>query len=287
LLNQDETGVDCGGSCAPCPCTFGAPELIGDPNYPGNDILSASLSGDALTMYVSGIVQGNERPIGVTTRSNRGSAFAFASLLPAPVNSSPAVEGTPFLSRDGLVLIFHSTRAGGAGDRDLYGSERNNTGAAFNNVVRLINVNSPQRDHAPWLSIDTLTLYYSSRRGGLSNDNLWRATRSTWGIDFSTPVAVTELNSNGNDTGIVLSDDHRVAYFASDRPGGFGGMDLYRATRATVSDPFSTPELVPGLNTGADDSAPHFTADRQELFFVSTRNATGDRQLFRVSSNCP
>jgi hypothetical protein len=286
VQNQDETGIDCGGaSCAPCPCTFGAPELMSSPNYPGNEILAVSVTGDALTMYVGGVVQGSSRPIGLTTRSNRGNDFSFASLMPAPVNSSPAVEGTPFVSRDGLVLLFFSQRPGGAGERDLYGAERSNTGAPFDTVVRFVNVNSPQRDHAPWLSPDMLTLYYSSRRASASDD-VWRSTRSAQGIDFALPAAVTELNSGGNDTGIQLSDDARVAYFASDRVGGPGGTDLYRAVRANATDAFSTPELVPDLNTGADDASPHFTADRQELFFVSTRNG-GDSQLFRVGASCP
>jgi Tol biopolymer transport system component len=236
-------------------------------------------------MYVGGIVQGTSRPIALETRPNQGNNFSFASLLPAPINSSPAVEGTPFLTRDGLALVFYSERSGGAGDRDLYFSERTNTGEDFSSLVRFVNVNSAQRDHAPWLSLDALTLYYSSRRAS-SDDDIWSATRSDPGVDFPAPVVVTELNSSGDDTGITLSDDGLVAYFATDRSGGLGGMDLSRAARSTVSAPFSTPELVAGLNTSADDGAPQLTADRQELFFVSTRNG-GDSQLFRVSSICP
>jgi peptidoglycan-associated lipoprotein len=97
---------------------------------------------------------------------------------------------------------------------------------------------------------------------------------------------VTELNSIGNDAGIYLTDDGLVAYFASDRTEGLGGMDIYRAARAAATDAFSAPELVPGVNTVADDAAPHLTADGQELFFVSDRNGN-DSQIFRVSSVCP
>lgn len=285
VQNQDETAVDCGGRCAPCPCTFGTPELMGDPNLSGNDILAVSLSRDALTMYLAGRIQGAAGPIAVTTRPNRSDDFAFASTLPAPVNSSPPVEGSPFLSPDELSLYFHSQRAGGAGDRDLYVATRATAGAAFNSVRALTSLNSPQRDHSPWLSPDELTLYFSSRRGSASDD-VWRATRSSPGVDFSAPVSVAELDSGGNDTGITLSDDELTADFASDRAGGLGGMDLYRAARATATDAFSTPALIAGTSTGANDAAPQRTADGQELYFVSERNG-GDTQLFSRPPLCP
>jgi hypothetical protein len=285
VVNGAESGVDCGGaSCAPCPCTFGAPELLTGPNFAGNDILAVSLAADALTMYIGGRIQGGSRPIAITTRPNRGNSFSFASLLPAPVNANPAVEGTPFISRNELALIFFSERGGG-GDRDLYGSERGSTAAGFDSVIHFINVNSPERDHSPWLSPDVRTLYFSSRRAS-ADDDIWRSTRVMSGIDFPEPTPVTELNSIGNDAGIYLTDDGLVAYFASDRTEGLGGMDIYRAARAAATEAFSAPELVPGLNTIADDAAPHLTADGQELFFVSDRNGN-DSQIFRVSSVCP
>ena len=149
----------------------------------------------------------------------------------------------------------------------------------------LTSLESPQRDHAPALSPDELTLYFSSRRGSASDD-FWQATRSSAGVAFPAPALVTELNSSGNDTGITLSDDQLVAYFASDRAGGLGGMDLYRAARATTADPFSALTLVAGSNTGANDAAPQLTADGLELFFVSDRNGS-DTQVFRVTPICP
>jgi Tol biopolymer transport system component len=259
---------------------------MGNPNLAGNDVFAVSLSSDARTLCIGGSIQGGSRPIGVTTRPNRGDSFAFASLLSAPVNSSPAVEGTPFLSRDELSLFFVSQRFGGQGDRDLYAATRASTGGSFDTLVTLGNLNSAQRDHAPWLSSDALTIYFASRRASVSDD-LWRSTRSSQGVDFPSPVPVSELNSNGDDTGITFSDDGLVVYFASDRASGLGGMDLYRAARARLTDPFSAPELVPSLNTAADDAAPQLTLDGQELFFVSDRNG-GDSQLFRASlASCP
>jgi hypothetical protein len=83
-----------------------------------------------------------------------------------------------------------------------------------------------------------------------------------------------------------LTPDGKVALFASDRPDGVGGVDIYRASRASTAEPFSPPELVPNINTTADDLDPQLTADGQELFFSSTRN-TGTYRLWRSSVVCP
>ena len=49
------------------------------------------------------------------------------------------------------------------------------------------------------------------------------------GKEWSKPAALTGLNSTGpmGDLAPNLSRDGTVLYFASDRPGGKGGLDLY------------------------------------------------------------
>jgi hypothetical protein len=283
LQNQDETDVDCGGTaCAPCPCTFGAPQVLGTPNNFGS-VWSPTLSSDGLTMYLSLTSSGLNERVAVTTRPSRGNNFGNVSALPSPVNTS--ADGTPELSADGLSLYFYSQGFGGVGARDLYVATRANTSSGFNTVRELTTVNSSQRDDRPWVSPDELTLYFSSQRAALSDD-LWRATRSSRSDAFGTPVAVTELNSTGNDAGIFLTADGLVALFASDRSGGSGGMDIYRATRASTSSPFSMPERVSALNSNADDFDAQLTADSTEVFFASTRN-TGTYRLWRSLVTCP
>lgn len=121
---------------------------MGNPNLAGNDILAVSLSGDALTMYVAGRIQGARGPIALPTRPSRGNNFAFASPLSAPVNSSPSAEGTPFLAADELSLVFFSERSGGLGESDLFVATRASTVAGFATAVALDSLNSPQGDRA-------------------------------------------------------------------------------------------------------------------------------------------
>jgi hypothetical protein len=284
IKNQDETGVDCGGTrCAPCLCTFGVPQVLGNPNRLGADVWAPTLSADGLTMYLSYTASGSNEQVAVTKRTNRGDTFALPSLLPSPVNIS--AEGTPELSSDELSLYFFSQRFGGAGDRDIYVATRTSTAVQFNMVSVLATINSSRRDDRPWVSPDELTIYFSSQRASLTDD-LWRATRNARSDAFGAAVAVTELNSSGNDAGIFLTPDGLVALFASDRSGGLGGVDIYRSVRADVSSPFSTPKLVSEVSSTADDIDPQLTADGQELFFASNRNSTNYR-IWRSAVTCP
>jgi hypothetical protein len=284
VRNQDEASVDCGGgSCAPCPCTFGTPQVLGNPNLSGAQVWAPTLSSDGLTMYLSITPSGSNEQIAVTTRPDRSNPFGAPSLLPSPVNTF--VEGTPELSQDGLSLYFFSQRFGGTGDRDLYVATRSSTSVQFGAVSNPTTLNSAARDDRPWLSPDELTVYFASQRAS-ARDDLWRATRAVRTDAFGPPVAVTELNSIGNDAGVYLTPDGKVAFLASDRSGGAGGVDLYRAVRASTSAAFSAPQRLAALSSSADDIDPQLTADGQELFFASNR-ITGSYRIWRSLVTCP
>jgi hypothetical protein len=283
VQNGDELGTDCGGSdCAPCACSFGAPEVLGDPNYPGNLLWGPSLSADALTLYAAVIVPGFNEQVMVATRPDRGNTFDFGNPLPPPVNQS--VEGTPHISLDGLSLYFFSERAGsGADARDLYVATRSDPNGTFNAASALASVNASSTDHLPWASADELTLYFASRRSGTLD--IWRATRASRAQAFGAPVAVAELNSSADDNSGTLTQDDRTIILSSNRPNGAGGFDLYQAVRAAKGEPFSAPEPLTALNTSATEADPSLSPDGQELFFVSTRN--GATEIWRSLRTCP
>jgi hypothetical protein len=281
--NGDETGTDCGGSaCAPCACTFGPPEVLGNPNYAGNVLWAPSLSADALTLYVAVVIPGFNEQIAVSTRPDRGNTFGFANVVPPPVSQS--IEGTPHISLDGLSLYFFSERAGsGDAARDLYVATRSDPNGAFDTASPLSSVNSSSTDHLPWVSADELTLYFTSRRSG--NLDIWRSTRGSRAEPFGAPVAVTEINSSADDNGATLTQDARTLIMTSNRQNGAGGYDLWQAERAATDEPFSTPVPLTALDTSATEADPSLSPDGQELFFVSTRN--GANEIWRSLRTCP
>lgn len=45
------------------------------------------------------------------------------------------------------------------------------------------------------------------------------------------------INSNGDELGIAIAADGKTAYFASERVGGAGGLDLYKFEMDAVNKP--------------------------------------------------
>ncbi|MCC7506916.1 MAG: PD40 domain-containing protein, partial [Saprospiraceae bacterium] len=78
-----------------------------------------------------------------------------------------------------------------------------------------------------------------------------------------------------------LSADGRVLYFASDRPGGYGGADIWKVTRSTDGRSWGKPEnLGPDVNTSASEVFP-FIHVSGTLFFASNgHNTLGGLDLF-------
>lgn len=67
-----------------------------------------------------------------------------------------------------------------------------------------------------------------------------------------------------------LSPDKRDLYFSSNRPGGYGGMDIWVSHRNDKGN-WSIPEnLGPEINTAGDESTPFIHADNQTLYFNSS-----------------
>src|SRR5687768_17290018 len=74
--------------------------------------------------------------------------------------------------------------------------------------------------------------------------------------------------------------------FASDRPGGAGGRDLWSATRSSVNGTWSTPiNLGVVVNSALGENFPSLSADRTSAFpyLVGFLNS-GPRSLPRVTS---
>lgn len=66
-----------------------------------------------------------------------------------------------------------------------------------------------------------------------------------------------------------LSPDKRALYFSSNRPGGFGGKDIWVSYRDEEGAWGAPQNLGPAINTAGDESTPFIHADNQTLYFNS------------------
>ncbi|MGQ0826891.1 MAG: OmpA family protein [Bacteroidota bacterium] len=68
----------------------------------------------------------------------------------------------------------------------------------------------------------------------------------------------------------TIASDGKTLYFASDRKGGRGGVDLYVTVKDIVTGIWSKPEnLGPVINTSADEKTPFIHSDFQTIYFSS------------------
>lgn len=95
---------------------------------------------------------------------------------PAPLAlSTEAYDADAHLSPNGLVVVFASERAGGAGRRDLWIATRESLEADLSSPTNLSELATPSDDEDPWLAGDGRTLVFASDRSG--DRELWIATR--------------------------------------------------------------------------------------------------------------
>jgi Tol biopolymer transport system component len=95
-----------------------------------------------------------------------------------------------------------------------------------------------------------------------------------------------EINSPFIETSACFSNDTNEIYFSSNRPGGFGGKDLYRI-RKLPNGKWGAPfNLGSSINTVYDDDAPFLHPDGVTLYFSSKgHNTMGDYDVYKSTLN--
>jgi hypothetical protein len=142
-------------------------------------------------------------------------------------------------------------------------------------------VNSSAYEDAPRISPDGLELHFSSDRpGGYGIEDLWVTKHATKNDPWAEPVNLgPTVNSSADEDFPFLTSDGLLLFFSADRdavgplqPGGYGGLDMWMARRASVSDPWGTPvNLGPMMNSSSLDCAATLSPDGQTLYFTSDR----------------
>lgn len=100
---------------------------------------------------------------------------------------------------------------------------------------------------------------------------------------YSVPVNLgPDVNSTKNEEAPYICSDNKTLYFSSDRPGQYGGKDIYKAVRLDISwtnweQPYPFPKPI---NSHREDNQPFYHSGSGYLYFVSSRDVSGD--IFRV-----
>ncbi|MBA3663876.1 MAG: PD40 domain-containing protein [Bacteroidetes bacterium] len=102
------------------------------------------------------------------------------------------------------------------------------------------------------------------------------------GTKWSLPQKMgPEINSEYLEASACFSSDGTEIVFSSNRPGGFGGKDLYRI-RKFMNGKYSLPfNLGPDINTNEDEDAPFVDKDNTLYFSSKGHNSIGEYDIFK------
>lgn len=91
-----------------------------------------------------------------------------------------------------------------------------------------------------------------------------------------------EINSQYIETSACFSNDVSEIYFSSNRPGGYGGKDIYRVKKRPDGQWAMPYNLGPTINSARDEDAPFLHPDGITLYFSSKgRNTMGEYDVFK------
>lgn len=250
------------------------------------DDIDPSISSDGKYLFYAS----NSQPLhpfdwdfDIYVSANNNSGFETPRRLNNQVNftagiSSPNVifpvpnQFAPSINVDTTTLYFSGIPTDNIKGLNILVAQVSDTIANWQNRSELsLFINSRQTQTDPFIHVDGTTLFYAT-----NNDETGQGLFDIWMIaDISkahpSPLNLgTPINSFAEERGPHLTSDGAYLYFSSNRPGGFGGHDIYRS--AKLSKGWDQPEnLGPEINGPYDDRSPSPTADGKTLYFCSSR----------------
>lgn len=201
-------------------------------------------------------------------------------------------EYVPVISTDESMMVYTYTGPKSKGGRvnalgenadvgifmeDAYVSYKVND--QFSGPRSLENINTNTNDAAISLSPDG-TILYIFRDNGDDHGDIYQS--HLIGEDFTAPEKLKgAVNSFAWDGHCSVSADGKLMYFSSERVGGFGGKDIWRASLMADSTWGNVINLGDSINSRYDEDAPFIHPDGLTLFFSSDgKRSSGGFDIF-------
>lgn len=189
-----------------------------------------------------------------------------------PINLGPKINSIhrdyfPAITADNETLIFNRNIDG---NEDFFISKKVNN--EWDTPLPLSsNINTKEfNEGAQSLSPDGQYLFFTgcNRPDGLGRCDIYVSQRvgNNWGKPFNLGRPV---NSEYWESQPAISPDGNTLYFVSNRPGGFGGYDIWKSILDMDGNWSQPVNLGPEINTPYDEHTPFLHADGKTLYFSS------------------
>lgn len=174
---------------------------------------------------------------------------------------------SPYVSKDGIVGMSTDMEI------ELFSYSKRDKSGQFTKGSRMpYPFNKQGGQGGATMSIDNKHLYFTickSEGGDQVNCDIYHSDLVNG--EWTTIEKVEGINDPVYwDSQPSLASDGVTLYFASDRKGGRGGVDLYKTVKDKVTGMWSKPEnLGPTINTPFDEKSPFIHSDFETMYFCS------------------
>lgn len=194
-----------------------------------------------------------------------------------PVVNSKFQESVPVFLPNHRGLFYTSRR------EDNVSDQRDHLGRFFQDIyfsalkddqwqrpVNCATINDKLHDAAVSISHDgSQFLYFKTNPDNVVQGDLYLADCDENGTLSNSRMLPEGVNSKYIESSASLSADGNTIFFSSNRPGGYGGFDLYYAKRLPTGAWGKEVNMGPMINTAGNEDAPYFHLDNRTLYFSS------------------
>ena len=190
------------------------------------------------------------------------------------LNNDKTLESHCFINATEDIIYFASDRHAPGGDLDLYVTIKGDNGK-WGDPESLETLNTPFDEDAPFLGEDG-TLYLSSRgHNSMGGYDIFRSRHNPGSNSWQSPQNVGyPINSVFDD--IYFNTIGNLAYFSSQRKGGYGFLDIYRII---LFDKVKIPGVVINKANNQLVSGASISIYEVDKPYKTTSNSVGNCQL--------
>lgn len=253
---------------------------------------------DAIKNYEKGIEVSKNKDLEIRAKRNIEMCKNAKTLMKNPVNvtivnlgpevNSPEPDYYPFVDDNETFLMFSTRRKkgnqgyvtdDGFPTSDIFISyEKNGKWQKAKSIGN--SINTPNDEEIIGMVNNGETIFINMDSWEISGDILYSEKK---GKQYKPPVAMpVPVNTEFIDMTAFTADDGSAIYFASDRPGGYGGTDMYVSKKLPTGEWSPAFNLGINVNTEYNEFFPMLSKDGKTLYFSSEgHNSMGGFDIFK------